>query len=209
MSGAADADFDAWVASLPATHWSKYDLSACRLGWDAALATQAARPGVGVTVKPLEWRSLSLPVGSWAARTPFGDYRVGENGRNEFYFFLEGHSHSPGFKTIVDAKAAAQTDYESRITAALHPDTAAPAEAVGIVENHGGIRWFNPPIPLGTKLYASPPVAERRARDTLDRVVAILKEFGLPPEGEADQFEWLRGRLAAPAAPPVAGEREQ
>ena len=32
-----NVEFDAWVASMPAKHWSKYDLSACRLGWEAAL----------------------------------------------------------------------------------------------------------------------------------------------------------------------------
>ncbi len=29
--------FDEWVASLPEKHWAKYDLSACRMGWDAAM----------------------------------------------------------------------------------------------------------------------------------------------------------------------------
>lgn len=29
-------EFRAWVDSLPAKHWAKYDLSACRLGWEAA-----------------------------------------------------------------------------------------------------------------------------------------------------------------------------
>jgi hypothetical protein len=29
-----DTAFDAWVASLPAKHWARYDLSAARLGWD-------------------------------------------------------------------------------------------------------------------------------------------------------------------------------
>lgn len=33
-----DAAFLAWRDRLPPTHWSKYDLSACRLGFDAALA---------------------------------------------------------------------------------------------------------------------------------------------------------------------------
>lgn len=28
--------FDAWVKSMPDTHWAKHDLSACRLGWEAA-----------------------------------------------------------------------------------------------------------------------------------------------------------------------------
>lgn len=33
-----DKKFRAWVESLPDTHWAKYDLSACRLGWDAGRA---------------------------------------------------------------------------------------------------------------------------------------------------------------------------
>lgn len=33
-----DAAFDAWVATLPAKHWAKYDISACRLGWEAQKA---------------------------------------------------------------------------------------------------------------------------------------------------------------------------
>lgn len=32
--------------------------------------------------------------------------------------------------------------------------------------------------------------------ETLNRVVVILEEFGLPPEGEVDQFEWLREQLS-------------
>lgn len=27
--------FLAWTRTLPATHWARYDLSACRLGWEA------------------------------------------------------------------------------------------------------------------------------------------------------------------------------
>ena len=34
------AAFDAWAQSLPDNYWAKYDLSACKLGWDAALAAQ-------------------------------------------------------------------------------------------------------------------------------------------------------------------------
>lgn len=30
-----DPAFDAWRDSLPKTHWARFDLSACRLGWDA------------------------------------------------------------------------------------------------------------------------------------------------------------------------------
>jgi len=29
-------DFRAWVASLPPTYWARYDLSAARIGWEAA-----------------------------------------------------------------------------------------------------------------------------------------------------------------------------
>ena len=28
--------FNAWVASLPTTYWARYDLSAIRIGWEAA-----------------------------------------------------------------------------------------------------------------------------------------------------------------------------
>ena len=39
-----DADFDWYVSCLPASHWSKYDLSAVRQGWDAHKAFIAANP---------------------------------------------------------------------------------------------------------------------------------------------------------------------
>lgn len=32
------AEFDAWVKSLPYTYWARYDLSACRVGWEAGRA---------------------------------------------------------------------------------------------------------------------------------------------------------------------------
>lgn len=32
---APDPEFDAWVASMPDPYWSRYDLSACKLGWMA------------------------------------------------------------------------------------------------------------------------------------------------------------------------------
>lgn len=42
-------------------------------------------------------------------------------------------------------------------------------------------------------------------RGTLMRVTAILTEFGMPPEGEVDQFEWLRERLSTVPSP-IQGE---
>lgn len=38
----ADPAFDAWVKTLPEKHWAKYDLSACRLGWEAKKAKRIA-----------------------------------------------------------------------------------------------------------------------------------------------------------------------
>ena len=34
--GTENEDFRAWVASLPPTYWARYDLSAARIGWEAA-----------------------------------------------------------------------------------------------------------------------------------------------------------------------------
>ena len=34
--GTPNADFRAWVDSLPPSYWSRYDLSAARIGWEAA-----------------------------------------------------------------------------------------------------------------------------------------------------------------------------
>ena len=33
-------EFTAWTRTLPARSWARYDLSACRLGWEAARARQ-------------------------------------------------------------------------------------------------------------------------------------------------------------------------
>lgn len=34
-----NAEFRAWVESLPPTYWARYDLSAARIGWEAARAS--------------------------------------------------------------------------------------------------------------------------------------------------------------------------
>lgn len=53
---AVDAQFDAWRDSLPATYWARYDLSACRLGWDAAIAAQASPAAVpNADTARLDW----------------------------------------------------------------------------------------------------------------------------------------------------------
>lgn len=42
MTNELRAKFEAWRDSLPAKHWARYDLSACKLGWDAAHASRDA-----------------------------------------------------------------------------------------------------------------------------------------------------------------------
>lgn len=39
-------EFRAWAESLPATYWVRYDLSAARIGWEAAIQTS---PSPGTT----------------------------------------------------------------------------------------------------------------------------------------------------------------
>lgn len=89
-----DPEFEAWVASLPAKSWAKYDLSACRLGWDASRASLPQQP-VEVTeeiaahlswlhtyVRAMDetnWRDMRLHIASQvtrleaALRRPSGD----------------------------------------------------------------------------------------------------------------------------------------
>jgi hypothetical protein len=35
-------EFRAWVESLPPAYWARYDLSACRIGWEAGRAALLA-----------------------------------------------------------------------------------------------------------------------------------------------------------------------
>jgi hypothetical protein len=51
-----DADFERWRDGLPATHWARYDLSACRLGWDARAAFSSPPE------EPSEERVGALPL---------------------------------------------------------------------------------------------------------------------------------------------------
>lgn len=38
--GTPNPEFNAWVESLPPTYWARYDLSAARIGWEAAMKTR-------------------------------------------------------------------------------------------------------------------------------------------------------------------------
>jgi len=62
--------WEAWKAQMPAKHWAKYDLSACRLGFEAAqtMALEAIEqnaPGPCPAVQP------ALPCGADHARDKF------------------------------------------------------------------------------------------------------------------------------------------
>lgn len=41
-----DREFRQWVETLPKSHWAQYDLGACKLGWDAAMANMASKPAL-------------------------------------------------------------------------------------------------------------------------------------------------------------------
>lgn len=70
-----NAEFDAWVASMPAKHWSKYDLSACRLGWEAGRRVSsapsfadgieaAAKVAIELGTAPLEGANIRIGIGN-------------------------------------------------------------------------------------------------------------------------------------------------
>lgn len=110
-------EFEAWVASLDPKHWAKYDLGACRLGWEAGRAAFAAKPAK-VGVKPLEW--VHRPVfGVWSAASD--TYWVWE--RNGIGYWRRWWPDNAGDVVAEggqeSAKAAAQADYEARILSAL------------------------------------------------------------------------------------------
>ena len=76
-------------------------------------AQEGARDGGG-RVKALDWRPHGMP--GTTARTPFGDYHIGED------LFLGGMwLERRKYPSEEAAKAAAQADYESRIRSAIEP----------------------------------------------------------------------------------------
>jgi hypothetical protein len=85
-------------------------------------------------VKPLVWREYSNN-GNCMAETSIGDYVIEDHGENDWGIWLEDN-YSPilgPYKTLEEAKAAAQADYERRILEALEPtpdDARAALEAM-------------------------------------------------------------------------------
>lgn len=82
----------------------------------AALSAGQAQP---VAIKPLEWKYLdSPPVGEEYASNPIGTYFIQLFGFGKYPLSQFGNERGV-YPTLDEAKAAAQSDYETRIRAAL------------------------------------------------------------------------------------------
>ncbi|OJX17927.1 MAG: hypothetical protein BGO82_17100 [Devosia sp. 67-54] len=131
-----DAAFDAWVASLPKQSWAKYDLSACRLGWDAA--RRAALPTEApelVALVSLEWESIDNTA-MWANVVPFWlQYRITLRADRQKVLrseWLGNRREDIGIFADWDAaKVAAQTDFNERLAAL--PVSGAPEQTIAEV----------------------------------------------------------------------------
>jgi len=97
-----------------------------------------------VAVKPLEWKPAgydgqSLEASALGLEVCFrvhgkpGDWTLTSPGAREYV-------HTPGYETRADATAAAQTDFERRIFAALSP---AATEPVATDKSTGWLIWKN------------------------------------------------------------------
>jgi len=131
-----------------------------------------------VAVKPLEWNEVetdrgdghSDATGEWEASSIVGVYAVNISTCGDMHApweaFAGDYSKIGNFETLVDAKAAAQADYEQRIRSAL---VASPA----------------PSIPAGYRLVPEEPTGEwlSRARHWIDRYAA-----GIDDEPQLDRI---------------------
>ena len=68
------------------------------------------------TIKPLEWELLDT---AYIARTVFGRYLVSQNLTRNWWIINPEGSVSQPYKTADEAKAAAEAQYQQRITPAL------------------------------------------------------------------------------------------
>lgn len=125
----------------------------------AALAVQTQQ---GVEVKPLEWEYMCLN-GVKAAGGMYTLHDMDGNGKRIRAMFLGDDSYR-WFVSIEHAKAAAQSDYETRIRSALVDVPAVESEPVGETSempgSNGGFTmaaFKAVDVPIGTKLYAHPP----------------------------------------------------
>jgi len=117
---------------------------------DLAAALSASRTipaGVGVNIRPLEWTWHDAPYFTWVADSVFGEgtYRAWQ---------ISGHARviRPGDmagvivgKTVEEAKAAAQADYEARIRSTLLPSPSVSDERAAALEEAAKVAkgWLN------------------------------------------------------------------
>lgn len=95
----------------------------CTCGYDEQRAVAVPE----VAVKALEWREAAVPpAGEVLAGSPAGLYCIQLGWGNRFPLRFRDSVTLGEFKTLEEAQAAAQADYETRIRAAL---TAAPSPA--------------------------------------------------------------------------------
>lgn len=84
--------------------------------WQADAILTAIPDIVGSLVKPLDWRPLYH--GGSIASTSFGDYKIELDRDNDFIFSVAGTTYW-FWPNELEAKAAAQKNYERRILSAL------------------------------------------------------------------------------------------
>jgi hypothetical protein len=78
----------------------------------------------GVVVKPMGWRTFCSNSGNCEAETPIGQYVIQFEGLGfeaiwMLYLPYKDTSTGKGYETLEQAKAAAHTDYETKILSAL------------------------------------------------------------------------------------------
>lgn len=94
---------------------------AIRAALEAALSAAEPQPAPSVAVKELEWSPRNdQPQYEVCADTPFGRYKTSNKGEYGFGWMQPRQTVWSGFlPTLEEAKAAAQSHYESRIRSAL------------------------------------------------------------------------------------------
>lgn len=97
-----------------------------RRKWNAR-ADLAPEPLRAVKVRALEWTQYCSNAGNSSAPAFGGEYiceRAGDDGNYGLWIPLDGPADDPRgyYEELAAAKAAAQTDYETRIRSALEPD---------------------------------------------------------------------------------------
>jgi len=124
---------EAMRAAKPGWHYHVFVKDQSDPKATVALYTHPASPPVGgaVKVKPLEWHPISN--GDWSADGALGKYQCLVSGK-KYIVLLDGIKAAvqlvaKDLRTHVEAKAAAQADYETRILSALASSERSEREA--------------------------------------------------------------------------------